>query len=1234
MLLFSWFKTDHLSILHLASLILSLYMAIYLFKIKAKRKCTLLLALVFFSASLYNLFWYWHYGFAVYHWQSIGWSKIIQLGSLSLTLIFLVQFAYHFPELSSSQRRESKIVLVLTTLAGLVLVSVVFQFYVLDRLTPRTYRMIENPILGSLFLWVIVVLFRKTFQLSRGQPGSVFSKLFNPQGKDARAARALAVTVLLPIGAIIVLFIGTLLKLPTRILMWFVILFFYSAFFGTYLNHIVETTTFQMKLIGIILITTLCIVSFLIVIVGRSHENNYENTTLLSAKQTIRFVPNEKGGYHISRVPLNFDSELGQSLEFGNSKSISLELKFTFPFFDHPWKEVHIANEQAIVLFGDIGSSRPVWGGYKALPAIAAMSLRLDPQAGPGVFQKSELEKTTITWYKLPAIHSSEPNTMQLVLFRNGSFEISYRELNPRMVYRVRENVGSANLVGIHPGGRNSPLEPIKFSNDLPYSSSSPSVIFEDYYTDFENHLSARMLSLALILVAASLFIIFVFPFVFRSTLIKPLQNLLQGLQKVDNGDLEVAVTPQFNDEIGLVTEAFNRMVQSIKKTDQMKDEFLANTSHELRTPLGGIIGLAESLVDGAAGLLDRAVMSNLILIESSGKRLCGVVADLLDFSQLKNRDIKLSLTAVDLREATELVFNLSRPLLAGKSIELRNEISPSLAAAWGDENRIQQILHNLIGNSIKFTDSGSITVSGTELAEMIEFTVSDTGIGIPADRQEDIFESFQQVDATVTRQYGGTGLGLSITKQLVEAHGGIIGVESTLNQGSRFCFTLPKSKQPFDRQRRTGKKGDDYLTKLNEDETLKVLPSVSIGGTNFKILTVDDELVNQQVLTNQLSLQNFSVTQAYNGYEALEAVEKEEFDLILLDIMMPRMSGYEVCQKIREHYPANELPIIMLTAKNLVSDLAEGFDSGANDYLAKPVSKNELLLRVKTHLNLAKINTAYSRFVPKDFLRLLDKESIVDVRLGDQVQKEMTILFSDIRSFTTLSESMSPEENFNFINSYLKRFVPIIQAHNGLIDKYIGDGVMALFPEKPEDALLASIGMGKELKVYNTHRKRNNYPPIQIGIGVHTGTLMLGTIGSEKRMEGTVIADAVNIASRIENLTKTFGASIIISGDTLDRLKDTFSFRPLGKVRVKGKGAKVAIYEIFIDESKDRLKIETLKDFKDGLSEYFNRNFAEASVHFDHVVRKNPDDKAAALYRQHSADFMLNGVPDDWEGV
>ncbi|MEM7179942.1 MAG: adenylate/guanylate cyclase domain-containing protein [Spirochaetota bacterium] len=216
---------------------------------------------------------------------------------------------------------------------------------------------------------------------------------------------------------------------------------------------------------------------------------------------------------------------------------------------------------------------------------------------------------------------------------------------------------------------------------------------------------------------------------------------------------------------------------------------------------------------------------------------------------------------------------------------------------------------------------------------------------------------------------------------------------------------------------------------------------------------------------------------------------------------------------------------------------------------------------------HLSRTNEAYSRFVPQEFLSYLEKNSILDVELGDQIQKEMTVLFCDIRSFTSLSESLSPRENFDFLNSYLKRMAPIVSRNNGFIDKFIGDAIMALFPNNPEDAIQAAIEMQKSLLSYNSQRQNYGYRPISIGIGIHTGQLMLGIVGAEKRMESTVISDAVNLASRIEGLNKKYNSKIICSQETFDKLSkpEKYQYKHLKEVTVQGKQQNVRVVEIIV---------------------------------------------------------------------
>lgn len=684
------------------------------------------------------------------------------------------------------------------------------------------------------------------------------------------------------------------------------------------------------------------------------------------------------------------------------------------------------------------------------------------------------------------------------------------------------------------------------------------------------------------------------------------------------------------------------QLSRRLQQVDKLKDQFLANTSHELRTPLHGIIGLSETLYEQTA---DEEQRKNISLVITSGKRLTNLVNDILDFSKLKTHEIALNLKPVDLRSITEIVLKMSEGLIGGKNLQLNNEINKDIPAVQADEDRLQQILLNLLGNAIKFTEEGKIIVSAKQKGENeIEIFVRDTGIGIPKEKIDHIFQSFEQGDASTQRSYGGTGLGLTITKRLVELHGGTIRVQSEIGKGSTFSITLPIAQEkaiPLQAGERTEKLASlqSFAPKNDEAPRVNSITKGDVLENKFHLLVVDDDPVNQQVMSNYLSDSDFLITQAMNGKDALAILQSgQKIDMVLLDVMMPGMSGYEVCQEIRKIFMPNELPILMITAKNQVGDLVEAFNIKANDYLVKPISKKELLARIGTHLNLLHINQSYSRFVPKEFFKVLGKENILDVRLGDQIEEEVTVMFTDIRSYTSLSESMSVSENFKFLNSYLKKAVPIINSNNGLVQSFLGDGIMALFLDKVEDAIWSSIAFQKMVTEYSMSRIKKGRQPLKVGIGLHSGSLMLGIIGNENRMDVNVVSDTVNTASRMEGLTKYFGASVLISHDAYNRIDnpEQFNHRYIGKVQVKGKQKALKVYDFFDGESdKNReLKIKTKALFDQAMQQFSNKDFETAASSFEKVIALNPADLTAQLYQKKVASLIADGVAKDWTEV
>lgn len=278
----------------------------------------------------------------------------------------------------------------------------------------------------------------------------------------------------------------------------------------------------------------------------------------------------------------------------------------------------------------------------------------------------------------------------------------------------------------------------------------------------------------------------------------------------------------------------------------------------------------------------------------------------------------------------------------------------------------------------------------------------------------------------------------------------------------------------------------------------------------------------------------------------------------------------------------------------------------------------------------LRETENAYGRFVPHQILHLLHAKSILDVSLGEQIERRMTILFADIRDFTHISEDLTPKETFAFINSYLGEMEPVISQHGGIVDKYIGDAIMALFPEEADAGLQSAIGMLTQLQSYNHGRTQAGYPPIQIGIGLNTGMVMLGTVGGVQHMEGTVLSDSVNLASRLEGITKIYHTPLLISQHTLYALNDEtrYHIRFLDRIRVKGKIQAQSVYEVFdqdpivIRDGKKR----TLRIFEEGIAYYHIKAIEKAIPLLEYCLSEVPEDFPAQIYLQRCHDFLKTG--------
>ena len=430
-------------------------------------------------------------------------------------------------------------------------------------------------------------------------------------------------------------------------------------------------------------------------------------------------------------------------------------------------------------------------------------------------------------------------------------------------------------------------------------------------------------------------------------------------------------------------------LVDRLKDMDRLKDEFLAGTSHELRTPLAGIIGLSEMMLE-STNLEDQTKRNQLRLIIQSGKRLSGLINDILDFSLIKEQRLRLRLIPIDLHRLTANLMVLCRPLIGEKPLELVNLISPEISTVAADENRLQQILYNLLGNAIKFCAKGRIEIRAEEIQGQMKVSVTDTGIGIEAERLERIFDAFAGHNHS-KNPIEGAGMGLALAWQLVRLHGGTIWAESVLGKGSSFFFTLPLHQEKAFVLEPIKEPENDWI----DPEWLLLDESPRPEKPEARILVVEDDPILAKTISQYLAGQNFWCQLALGGQEALDVLATDEpFDLVLLDLMLPGMDGFEVCRRIRENFDAARLPVIILTARAGTDDLLKGFKQGANDYLVKPVQPNELLARVKAQIE---VRVSLERLEQNRLLaKEIEKRQNAEAELKTK-QRQLLRLFDDL---------------------------------------------------------------------------------------------------------------------------------------------------------------------------------------------------------------------------------------------
>ncbi|MFC9710637.1 ATP-binding protein [Paenibacillus sp. NPDC056933] len=568
------------------------------------------------------------------------------------------------------------------------------------------------------------------------------------------------------------------------------------------------------------------------------------------------------------------------------------------------------------------------------------------------------------------------------------------------------------------------------------------------------------------------------------------------------------------------------RLNTELQKSDKIKDQFLANTSHELRTPLHGIINIAHNVVTREKSGLDERSLEDMELLITIGRRMSHLLGDLLDVVRLKEHRIVLRQVPLSIQSVVPSIIAMLQFMAERKPVRLHMEIPESFPLVMADEERLVQILYNLLHNALKHTEEGMIYVSAEIREGHALIHVTDTGIGMDEDTRMRIFLPYEQGSYGISDGQG-IGLGLNICKQLVELHGGALTVHSEIGKGSVFSFDLPLAHETRQAQpqlpliwEQAMEMMEDApggfllprsgMSKVESSATAEMAPLLKEGRAT--ILAVDDDPVNLDVLVSILSTEPYTITTACSGQEAMELLGTRQWDLLITDVMMPNMSGYELTQKVREQFSMSELPVLLLTARSQPPDIYTGFASGANDYVTKPVDALELKYRIRA---LTVLNQSIQERLRMEAAYL--QAQIQPHFLFNTLNSLMVLSDIDTEHMRKLGEAFSSylRISFNYLNTgelvKLSHELELVEAYLFIEKTRFEDRLSVVLNVEPDLSLLLpplSIQPLIENAVRHGLLSRNVGGTVCLSITRHEGYTRIEVKDNGKGMEPEKVAE------------------------------------------------------------------------------------------------------------------------------